>query len=174
MPAAPHHAAGSLMLPPESLPRPSSDAPAPMREASPLDDPPGERRGSIGCTQRPCSGCCDPGWVLAITIAPAARNRATAVASRVGIRPVRRSDSPSHAMPATSIQSFTVSPVPTSGPTRSVSSRNAAAAIAAVSSRATTAPNPSAMSSRQSASRTRSLADIQDVVSQLREPANQL
>jgi hypothetical protein len=52
-PSTPHHAAGSRMLPPESLPMPSRDAPAATATASPELDPPGVRPASAVRTAPP-------------------------------------------------------------------------------------------------------------------------
>ena len=52
----PHFAAGDLKLPPTSVPIPIMDPPAPMREPSPPDDPPGHRDGLWGLDVTPKIG----------------------------------------------------------------------------------------------------------------------
>src|SRR5262245_16324647 len=74
------------MLPPESLPRPSGDPPAAMIAASPLELPAGLYSGLYGLLVRPYTSFCTPTFVLPSRMPPAARSRATTVASRAGIR----------------------------------------------------------------------------------------
>ena len=114
-PQTPHQAAGSRMLPPESLPSASGDAPAATTAAAPEDEPPGARVASRGLTVRPCAGLSASAVVIPVTTAPAARKRATAVASRSGRRSRCSADDPATGHPSTSIQSLTVIGTPSSG-----------------------------------------------------------
>src|ERR1700693_715442 len=112
------------MLPPESLPRPSGEPPAAMIAASPLLLAPGERAMSYGLRVPPCSEFqlsppTPPGGqsVFPIKIAPAARIRATTVASRSGML-LRSMRSPAVVgSPAVSKMSLAVKGTPCKGPT---------------------------------------------------------
>ena len=142
-PQTPHQAAGSRMLPPESLPSARSDAPAATTAAAPEDEPPGARVASRGLTVRPCAGLSASAVVIPVTTAPAARKRATAVASRSGRRSRCSADDPATGHPSTSIQSLTVIGTPSSG--RAVPARRRASLVVASArvrsgSRAATAP----------------------------------
>jgi len=145
-PAAPHQAAGSRMLPPESLPRASGEAPAATSAAAPDDDPPGARSGSRGLRVRPWAAVSARAQLIARGTAPAARSRATAVASAAGRRPGSARGpvvAPSTRQPSTSIQSLTVNGTPSSrraAPARSRRSDSAAAASVRSGSVAATAP----------------------------------
>src|ERR1700722_12954016 len=73
--------------PPVSEPIDRSKTPAATRAAEPPDEPPEVRDGSRGVRVSPISGGAKPAaysrhWVVAKTSAPAARSRATRVASR--------------------------------------------------------------------------------------------
>ncbi len=74
------------MLPPESLPTPSGDAPLATAIASPVLDPPGLRSGSAGCRTTVSPDGARQATVLATITAPARRSLATAVASADGRR----------------------------------------------------------------------------------------
>src|SRR5262245_7848781 len=102
------------MLPPESLPSASGDAPAATTTPAPDDEPPGARAGSCGFTVFPCTGLSAAALVMPVTTAPAARTRATTVASRAGRRSRCSALDPAIGQPATSIQSFTVIGTPSS------------------------------------------------------------
>ena len=142
-PAMPHTAAGLRELPPMSVPRPSGEPHAAITAASPPLDPPGERSASHGFTVRPCSGlsvsrkarnCAT--LVLASGIAPAARNRATCTSS-VAATALRRATIPNvEGIPATSMQSFTVTGTPCSAPSASPRRRRSSAASASTSASA--------------------------------------
>ncbi len=112
------------MLPPESLPIPIGDPPAAMIAASPLLLPPGDRWRLYGFRVPPCielalSSPMPPGgqFVLPIMIAPAARIRATTVASRVGTFSASLRNPAVVTTPAVSKMSFTVNGTPWRGPT---------------------------------------------------------
>ncbi|MCX6630191.1 MAG: hypothetical protein NTW28_21445 [Candidatus Solibacter sp.] len=122
-PATPQKCAGTRMDPPPSLATPPAEHIAAIAAASPPLDPPGVRATSHGLLVRPVmalsvsyrmsiSGV----LVRPITIAPAARKRATTVASReAGVN--GRSTAPTRvARPAISKLSFTVTGTPRSNP----------------------------------------------------------
>src|ERR1700730_6161536 len=111
------------MLPPESLPMPIGDPPAAMIAASPLLLPPGDRWRSYGfrvppCTEEALSSPMPPGgqFVLPIRIAPAARIRATTVASCAGTFVLSFLKPAVVTTPAVSKMSLTVNGTPWRGP----------------------------------------------------------
>src|SRR6266702_1390887 len=88
MPTTPQNEAGWRTDPPVSEPRPAGTAPAATRVAEPPEEPPGTRVLSSGCTLRPYAECSveepmanSSQLLLPAISAPAARSRATAVAS---------------------------------------------------------------------------------------------
>jgi hypothetical protein len=157
-PSRPHHAAGRRMLPPESLPRPSSDAPAAMATASPELEPPGVRPASSGCRTAPPGAPSSHDRVLATTTAPAPRNLATTVASTDGRRPRARPPSPAQGKPSTSIQSFTVTGRPCNGPSGPPSARARSRARASASARSSSNAAIAPVTSSRSCSRARRAA----------------
>ena len=109
--------------------------------ASPPLEPPDVRSGSYGLHVRPCgtdsvsydhvySGTVD----FASTIAPAARTRATTVASSLGTLPSRASDPLRHGMPATASESLIVTGRPSKA-ARSPPARRASASFASLRTR---------------------------------------
>ena len=119
-----------------SVPRPASAIPAAVAAAGPELDPPVMRAGSKGLQQSPRCGLrpsipAANSFVLPlpITIAPASRSRATAVASRPGSR--RQAFEPAVvAIPSTSITSLTQIGMPASGSGSALASAARAAARA--------------------------------------------
>jgi hypothetical protein len=139
--------AGTRSDPPRSLPSPSGAMPVATATASPPLDPPGVRAGSQGLRVAPCrlESVCQRSsrsgrLVRAITIAPAARNRATAGASAAATCPANARTPRVVGVPATSWFSLTVTGTPASGPSgapaaRARSSRPAAASASSASTR---------------------------------------
>ena len=87
----PQYAAGMRIEPPMSLPMSSKDIPVATATAAPDELPPGVRARSQGLRVspnrrlQPCGAPASSGrWLLPSTMAPAARRRATTVASRGG------------------------------------------------------------------------------------------
>jgi hypothetical protein len=91
IPTSPWNAAGTRPDPAVSVPSATSTMPSATATAEPLDDPPEIRSGAVACRTAPW-GLRVPtrpvaNWsrfVVPSTSAPAARRRATAVASRSG------------------------------------------------------------------------------------------
>lgn len=164
--------------PPVSVPSPSAATRAPSAAPVPEDEPPALRRGSYGL-RTPISG---PGpeagfqpempsassciWVLPMTMAPAARNRATTAASAPGTNPRSAGVPAVDGNPATWMLSLTTIGTPASGAQRrrlrrasrprrrtSASTRRAAASAPASSS-VTKALSGAAARARASASAT--------------------
>src|SRR6185437_621911 len=118
-PAIPQQAAGIRTEPPVSVPRATSASPAATATAEPLDDPPGSRPGSSGCTGVPdhaftplADQHSSVRLVLPTIRAPARRAAATTGASATAGHPavVGR--------PSTSMQSLTASRGPSPGTSR--------------------------------------------------------
>ena len=134
------------MLPPESLPKPNGAPPAATTAAVPDDDPPGARVTSCGFLVTPNEALSAIARVTASITPPAARSRATAVASADGRRLMSPGSSPAApdtGHPATSIQSFTVKGTPSNArPSPDARRRSAAIASANVRSRSTAATAP--------------------------------
>src|SRR5947209_19187920 len=104
MPTSPQCAAGIRIEPPVSEPIAPSAAPAATAAPDPPLDPPGLRSRSHGLraggVYTPHANSCVA--VLPMTIAPAARKRATAVASaRAGATPSYTTEPPPASLPAT-------------------------------------------------------------------------
>ena len=103
--------AGTRIDPPPSLPTPPADRPAAMAAASPPLDPPGVRSSAHGLLVRPYSALsvshaisCSATLVTPRTMAPAARRRATSVASASPRTPARNREPVSKGMPATEME----------------------------------------------------------------------
>src|SRR5207302_8626164 len=114
---------GWRRLPPESLPSPKGDKPAAIAAASPPLEPPGDRSRSYGLFVRPYTGLSvalppphGGQFVFPSRIPPAARTRATTVASRARTYVVRSATPSAATRPAVSITSLTVNGTPCSGP----------------------------------------------------------
>ena len=116
-PYTPHHAAGRRMLPPESLPSASGDAPAATTAAAPEEEPPGARVGSRGLRVAPVRRALgERGRDAGDDCARGAQARdRSGVAARGGGRDVCRAD-PVIGQPSTSIQSLTVIGTPSNDP----------------------------------------------------------
>src|SRR5246127_490733 len=122
-PTKPHSDAGTGIDPPWPPPRASSPSPAATSAALPLDDPPVSRVVSHGLRTGPEAEVkLDPDahrsshTVLAEIVAPAASNRSTTVASRLGTKPSTARDPFIIGMPATAMLSLIATARPVSGP----------------------------------------------------------
>ena len=168
MPTVPQKCDGARIEPPPSVPIPAIDASAPSSAASPPDEPPGVWAPSSGCSVHPMSRLSvskehehSGAFVLATTTAPAARRRATTVASPSARWPVRASDPAAVRQPATSRTSLTVSGRPSrtaSSPDARRASAASAAARASWSRRSATALSAATSSRRARVSSTSSRA----------------
>ena len=121
MPNSPQKLEGTRTEPPVSVPSAKSHTPAATTDAEPEDDPPGTRSGAAGLSGVPVNGF-SPRMpsdtssvaVLPMMEAPAASNRSTIQAWRVGTGCVRSQSGlpPPVGTSATSIRSFTAKPRP--------------------------------------------------------------
>jgi hypothetical protein len=170
-PYTPHAVAGSRIEPARSEPKSSWVSPAASAAADPPEDPAGDRARSHGLFVAPnsslsvCPKSASIGATLVTptTIAPAARSRATTVASRSATNP----GTAPHVTgsPATWSASLTVTGTPCSGPSGSAAA-SAAAAAASAPSRSTPTmalTRGLTLSIRASSASTRMRADVTSV-----------
>src|SRR5262249_57178891 len=89
-PNRPQNAAGRMTEPPVCVPSAAGTMKSATAAAEPLDEPPGVRLGSSGFAVAAGVTCANSVVaVLPMTMAPAARSRATQFASRIGRKPWR-------------------------------------------------------------------------------------
>ncbi len=107
-PQMPLKCAGTRIEPPPSLPMPPAESPAAIAAASPPLEPPGVRSASQGLLVRPYRTLsvshaisCSATLVTPRTMAPAARSRATSVASASPRTPSRNREPVSKGIPVT-------------------------------------------------------------------------
>src|SRR6201998_2860980 len=119
----PHSDAGIRIDPPLSPPSASPTSPAATSAPLPLEDPPVSRVVSHGLRTGPEAEVkLDPDahrsshTLLPAILAPAASNRSTTVASRLGTKPSTARDPFIIGMPATAMLSLTATALPDSGP----------------------------------------------------------
>jgi hypothetical protein len=104
-----------------SVPRARSQTPAATSAAEPPEEPPEVRDASRGLRVSPTCGCANPAaysrhWVVANTSAPAARSRATTVASAAAGAGSLAGLPHRVGRPATAMMSLTATGCPASGP----------------------------------------------------------